>query len=381
MAYGINRKSLLTEVPHFDICKQMPPDLMHILLEGVIQHTLKYLLRHYIIEERRFILDEFNAQLASFNLWYMNANAWQTLVNGDKDLRMDASQSWMFFRIFPFLIANCINLDDDVYLEFYRLLAIITGISFSKVIVLESIALLTSSVKNYLTLYKELFPQENVTPKQHYLVHFPRIIMSIGPLVNFWCMRFEAKHAYFKSLKNTCNFKNITLSLSRRHQKWLYANLLASSEDHDYEYGPQIEYELREKEALRNKMAEVIGCRSDEITAINKIKWVKIHGTKYLQQECYVLLKKNGEGLPQFAKIVSVFFLNHSLICFEVLPVITHHFDDNLHAYNVTINASSSHIIYILQEKLLIPDALQTFTLQMKTYINIRHDKVVCKVK
>jgi hypothetical protein len=229
---------------------------------------------------------------------------------------MDASQSWMFFRIFPFLIANSINLDDDVYWELYSLLAIIT-----------------------------------------------------------WCMRLEAKHAYFKSLKNTCNFKNITLSLSRRHQKWLYANLLASSEDHDYEYGPQIEYELREKEALRNKMAEVIGCRSDEITTINKIKWVKIHGTKYLRQECYVLLKKNGEGLPQFAKIVSVFFLNHSLICFEVLPVITHHFDDNLHAYNVTINASSSHnIIYILQEKLLIPDALQTFTLQMKTYINIRHD-------
>ena len=214
----------------------------------------------------------------------------------------------MFFRIFPFLIANFINLDDDVYWELYSLLAIITGISFSKVIGLESIALLTSSVKNYLTLYKELFPQENVTPKQHYLVHFPRIIMSIGPLVNFWCMRFEAKHAYFKSLKNTCNFKNITLSLSRRHQKWLCANLLASSEDHDYEYGPQIEYELREKEALRNKMAEVIGCRSDEITTINKIKWVKIHGTKYLRQECYVLLRKNGEGVCHNLPKLSVSF-------------------------------------------------------------------------
>ncbi len=79
-------------------------------------------------------------------------------------------------------------------------------------------------------------------------------------------MRFEAKHAYFKSLKNMFNLKKHYLTFTRRHQKWLCANLLASSENHDYEYGPQIEYKLREKEALRNKMADVIGCHSDEIT-------------------------------------------------------------------------------------------------------------------
>ncbi len=99
-----------------------------------------------------------------------------------------------------------------------------------------------------------------------------------------------------------------------------------------------------------------------------------MHGTNYLRQECYILLRKNGEGLPQFVKIVSV-FPKSFLDLFKVLPVITHHFDDNLYAYNATINVSSSHnIIYIQQEKLLIADALQTFTLQMKTYIKIRHD-------
>ena len=32
--YGVNRRSILTDVPNFDVCQQIPPDIMHILLEG-----------------------------------------------------------------------------------------------------------------------------------------------------------------------------------------------------------------------------------------------------------------------------------------------------------------------------------------------------------
>ena len=40
-----------------------------------------------------------------------------------------------------------------------------------------------------------------------------------GPPVRYWCMRFEAKHAYFKSLAlRIKNFKNIAKSLATRHQ-------------------------------------------------------------------------------------------------------------------------------------------------------------------
>lgn len=35
-AYGINRKSFLCEFPHVNIFKQTPPNVMHVLLEGVI---------------------------------------------------------------------------------------------------------------------------------------------------------------------------------------------------------------------------------------------------------------------------------------------------------------------------------------------------------
>ena len=40
-----------------------------------------------------------------------------------------------------------------------------------------------------------------------------------GPLVRQWCMRFEAKHYYFKRLaKQLCNFKNLPKSLN--HWRW-----------------------------------------------------------------------------------------------------------------------------------------------------------------
>ncbi len=43
-----------------------------------------------------------------------------------------------------------------------------------------------------------------------------------GPLVRHWTMRYEAKHAYFKSLAHTLgNFANLPLSLAIRHQCYL----------------------------------------------------------------------------------------------------------------------------------------------------------------
>ena len=41
-----------------------------------------------------------------------------------------------------------------------------------------------------------------------------------GPISRYWCMRFEAKHNYFKSLAQRVKcYKNIAKTLSSRHQK------------------------------------------------------------------------------------------------------------------------------------------------------------------
>ena len=60
---------------------------------------------------------------------------------------------------------------------------------------------------------------DKITPTFHYIIHYPSIIRKLGPLRSLWCMRFEAKHQYFKRISQRIfNFKNIAKSLANRHQ-------------------------------------------------------------------------------------------------------------------------------------------------------------------
>ena len=47
-------------------------------------------------------------------------------------------------------------------------------------------------------------------------------LVSLGPLIRSWCMRYEAKNSYFKRLAVSCgNFINLPYSLTKRHLKGL----------------------------------------------------------------------------------------------------------------------------------------------------------------
>ena len=49
------------------------------------------------------------------------------------------------------------------------------------------------------------------------LIHY-----RCGPLSRLWCMRYEAKHSYFKQLARVIgNFKNMPKSLANRHQHYM----------------------------------------------------------------------------------------------------------------------------------------------------------------
>ena len=71
--YGVNRRSVLDDVTHFDVCKCFPEDVMHILLEGVVPYETKILLRFLIDDEKSLTLKELNSRMESFDYGYMNA--------------------------------------------------------------------------------------------------------------------------------------------------------------------------------------------------------------------------------------------------------------------------------------------------------------------
>ena len=223
-AYGINRKSILTEFPPFDMFKQTPPDVMHILLEGVIPLTLQALIKHYV-NAKQTSLAAINDNIKNFQHGYMEDNDKPNFIResdlrGSSSLNQDAAKSYFLFRIFPFVVGNGVDQSDRCW-ELYTLLSDITEISLPSDLSLETVAKLKEVVKEYLELFKELFPDQPFTPKQHYLGHFPKFILLLGPLLNLWAMHFEAKHQYFKNLKKLMNFKNICWSLSRHIKRLL----------------------------------------------------------------------------------------------------------------------------------------------------------------
>ena len=68
--YGINRRSILWDVAFFDVCQQIPPDIMHILLQGVVPYTTQLVLPYFIYEMRAMSLEELKDKIAAFNYNY-----------------------------------------------------------------------------------------------------------------------------------------------------------------------------------------------------------------------------------------------------------------------------------------------------------------------
>ena len=62
-------------------------------------------------------------------------------------------------------------------------------------------------IDNFLREFEEIYLERSLTPKMHYLMHA-------------WCMRYEAKHKYFKGIANVIgNFKNVEKTVAFRHQR------------------------------------------------------------------------------------------------------------------------------------------------------------------
>ena len=64
--YGVKRKSILDELPYFDLTLCLPHDIMHIILEGALPRNIRLLLHHCIVEEKMFSLNHLNKIMTDF---------------------------------------------------------------------------------------------------------------------------------------------------------------------------------------------------------------------------------------------------------------------------------------------------------------------------
>ena len=338
--YGINRQSKLMDITNFSLFNGgLPHDFMHDILEGVAQLEIKLLVKH-MVDLKYISLNEYNRRIVCFDYGSSEGDkpsiiTRTILQSDDKKFHLSSSQTLLLCRIFPLLVGDCIP-EDDCNWKCFTLLRKIIDIVASPVIYKGQCAILRVLIEEHHSFFCEIYSESFITPKFHFMLHYPDQIILLGPMVRTWTMRYEAKLNLFKRASRLGNFKNIALTLAQRHQRWMcYQTSSGEIFQSDFQCGPG-----GQPETLANKPQELVGCIrnalsnvSDDATIFNA-NWVKKNGVRYHSNNCFVIIGSDKNDLI-FGRIIELFVISGDFLLFHIQNYKNKYFDDHFQAYVV----------------------------------------------
>lgn len=143
-----------------------------------------------------------------------------------------------------------------------------------------------------------------MTPKFHYMVHYPNLISKFGPPIRYWTMRFEGKHQQYKDLaRKLKNFKNISKTLTTRGQILQAVNFGSPTMlgENTVTSGPGETRPLSDLDIqLSSALKECADFFEDE--AVFCASWIEVNGLKY-QKGCVLITGIVHEDIPLFCKV------------------------------------------------------------------------------
>ncbi|XP_068704474.1 uncharacterized protein [Montipora foliosa] len=308
---------------------------MHIFLEGILEYEIKIFLNYLIKDQQVITLDKLNYEIKHFPLGNTDEKNRPILIKeGDLDKKSSSNLGQTASRMWPFVLENCVNVLSPQWRR-------------ESEISRASILYLKSTIKRYLSNFKATYNHRNIIPKQHYLVHLPTQMLNFGPLIRCWCMRFEAKHAYFKDLaKKIRNFKNLSYSLATRNQQMESANFIQIG-DNQPDMHPWSKDDIRfgNYTVLHGNHAvdaEIYVSRCFDIhldlhvQSIFQCNQIEIYGTKYKPGlNNFLLFALDDAGFPQFGCLKKIWFIEDNG-CYFVMEVFnTISFNENLNAFKI----------------------------------------------
>lgn len=212
MTYGVNFYSPLNCLDNFHVVTQLPQDIMHILLEGVIPYELSFLLTYFIVNQKYFTLDHLNDSISCYDYSvqeandkpspvrpqvissrgarlsetckFLNANVLLNACNLQCHMQHScfflslhiAAQMWNLAINLPLMIGSKIPVDDEHW-ECFLLLLDILQLCTTRFASAGQAGYLEALIHDHHHLFTRCYPEANITPKMHYMVHFPRQII------------------------------------------------------------------------------------------------------------------------------------------------------------------------------------------------------------
>ncbi|KAJ1519805.1 hypothetical protein ONE63_005058 [Megalurothrips usitatus] len=307
--YGLNRESCLNNLESFHVVENMPPDILHDLLEGSLCLTIKKMLRYYLYDDKGgnpFTLDWLNQAIQNFDFDYAEIKDKPSLLQEDtiKDqtsltLHQSGAQLWTLATVLPLILSPHIT-EGDHWENFLDALEI-TRIAFTLDFPQWLVSYFRDLIEKYLSTYIKLYGP--LIPKQHFLVHYPTLILRLGSFVNYNCMRCEAKHKYFKKLTAYyAAFRNITFFLAHRDQL---------HQAYEWSKSPSKETKSGRRSTVSLKCADYGHLLKTASGEVIETSWLELNGITYKPGRCYIVVG--------FEDYLPVFFLvKHVIVYPEV---------------------------------------------------------------
>ena len=302
-AYGLKKVSVLNKLQYYHIIHGLPSDLSHDIFEGIGKTLLSQVISS-CIESGYFSIAYLNSIIDSYpwkaddktnkpcNLYY---------TGGKIDVKLTSSQCFCLLRTLPLLVGEHVPVDDLKWHVFLLFRDIVDYVCMPAV-TLGQIDFLSDLIDNFISDYRQQYPDKRLTAKFHYLLHYPYQMKLFGPLRNLWTLRFEAKHQQLKnSFKlNKCH-KNICKSLANRHQ----IRLSLAAEGVNY-FSPGFDFAAK----LRNE--NIFSLPDNERNAIEKhtdnvelprFKTLKFGTSLFRADETCIITGISGDRV-QFSKLL-----------------------------------------------------------------------------
>ncbi|XP_066602470.1 uncharacterized protein [Prorops nasuta] len=377
---GVNNRSPLMDIDHFDITTCLPQDAMHVLIEGPLEIAVRYYLMYCIKSRKLFTIRDLNEKLSAFDFKHLKKDKPALIepyhLEPSSTLRQSAAQLLALAHTVPFLIGEWIipfkDTDLEEHISCYTRILQITNLCLAFEVHIILIDILTLMIESFISTFRDLYPN-SLVPKFHYLVHIPRYIRLFGPSRQQSCFRFEGNHAYFKYLMPVVrNFKNVALTVAYRHQARLCSKLNSCPGMPNKKFLYQGDTVMPGKSVsldahtYRNLFYNFI--MESERSNCQMIKTPKIvfYGATLLPKSI-VLLESNVDNMPVFGEIDEILIYNDKkLLLISLLETIM--YEPKLNAYYIVKSGNNEKIVFNIKD-LIFPHDLSSFIILNKTYV------------
>lgn len=225
---GISSVCIFNDIPSFHCTENYAVDVMHDLFEGVCHLVLSQSILHFINTMKYFTIKDLNERLQTFKYDKHDRGDEKLTISMSElespRLKLTAKQMMSLCQHFTVLIGDLIPNGDQVWkflLLFFEMIDDVLCYEVSDALVNQIKFKIEKINKDFQLLFKK-----TLTPKFHFLLHYPTVLKQSGPLRLLWSFKFEGKHKEFKIYSHVITSrKNIPITFSFKKQM-SFANFL-----------------------------------------------------------------------------------------------------------------------------------------------------------